>query len=249
VDSTGDGVVQVAYLHDENVSHSWVESMRGMWEYDLPHGRIARKPLNLRCMHHIAHSRNYAARLFLDNTDHEWLFFVDTDMGFEPDAVHRLLEAADPVERPVIGGLCFAYMIDGYDGMGGHRFTIVPTMYRIGESDKGEPAFCYYGDYVDDTVTPVAATGGAFLLIHRTVLEKLRAEHGDHWFDQFYDRAGDIVGEDIAFCGRVLKAGMIPVVHTGVKTTHHKEIWLSEADYVAQKMTTVTIADWPAETT
>lgn len=232
-----DGVVQIAYLHREQVSHSWADSMRRMWEYDLDHGRIARKPLNLRCgAGMVSHTRNYGARLFLDKTEHEWLFWCDTDMGFEPDAVHRLLAVADPVERPVVGGLCFAFMEAAYDGMGGWRRTIVPTMYKIGtQQDSGEPSFCYYGDYEPDTVTQVAATGGAFILIHRSVLEKLRAEHGDHWYDMVYDRAGDIVGEDIAFCGRVLKAGIVPVVHTGVQTTHHKEVWLGEMDYILQQ--------------
>lgn len=250
------GTVQPAYLHDEHVSHSWHLSMQALLDYDLEHGnRISRKPLNIRARHLIAHNRNFAARLFLDKTDHEWLWFVDTDMGFEPDSVHHLLEVADPVTHPVVGALCFAQMIDSYDGMHGHRFTIVPTMYRIGHTEKGEPSFCYYGDYTDGEVAPVAATGGAFMLIHRTVLEKLRAElatqhprgDGDHWFDQLYDQAGDMVGEDIAFCARV-GALKIPMhVHTGVKTSHHKEVWLSEMDYVLQKMQTITIADWDDE--
>lgn len=229
------GTVQVAYLHNENVSHSWVESMRQMWEYDLQHGRLARKPLNLRCgAGLVAQIRNYGARLFLDKTPHEWLLYVDTDMGFAADSVHRLLEVADPVERPVVGALCFAMMEAAYDGMGGWRRTIVPTMYKMGTDSNGEPRFCYYGDYDEDTVTQVAGTGAAFILIHRTALEKLRANHGDHWFDMVYDSAGDIVGEDISFCGRLLKAGIVPVVHTGVKTTHHKEIWVGELDYILQ---------------
>jgi cephalosporin hydroxylase len=237
-----DGVVQVAYLHNERVSHSWVESMRAMLEYDLAHGRIARKPLNLRCgAGMVAQTRNYGARLFLDKTDHEWLLYVDTDMGFAPDSAHRLLAVADPAERPVVGALCFAFMEAAYDGMGGWRRTIVPTMYKMGTDSKGAPSFCYYGDYPADTVTEVAATGGAFILIHRSALEKLRAEHGDHWFDQIYDHAGDIVGEDIAFCGRLLKAGIIPAVHTGVKTTHHKEVWLAEDDYEVQRAVTVEV--------
>lgn len=239
--SSGNGTVQIAYLHDEHVSHSWAESMRAMWAYDEEHGgrRLARRPLNMRAHHHLAHVRNFAARLFLDRTPHEWLLFVDTDMGFEPDAVHRLLAAADPAARPVVGALCFAYMIDAADGMNGHRFTIVPTMYRLGETAEGRASFCYFGDYVDDEVTPVAATGGAFLLIHRSVLDKLRAEWGEHWFDQLYDGDGDIIGEDIAFCARALRAGVVPHVHTGVKTTHHKEMWLAESDYEAQRAVTV----------
>jgi cephalosporin hydroxylase len=255
---SGDGVVQVAYLHNEHVSHSWHESMRAMLDYDLhraaadgadlaaaiEHGyRIARKPLNLRCGSGIlAHIRNYATRLFLDKTDHEWLLMIDTDMGWPCNAVHRLLdEAADPVKRPVVGALCFAAMEAAYDGMGGWRRTIVPTMYKIGKSseDDQHPSFCYFGDYPDDTVTEVAGTGAAFLLMHRSVLDKLRAEYGNHWFDMLYDHADDIVGEDIAFCGRLLKAGIVPVVHTGVKTTHHKEVWLSELDYVLQEAVTL----------
>jgi cephalosporin hydroxylase len=239
---TGDGIVQVAYLHNEHVSHSWVESMRRMRKHDQAAGcRIAGDPLNLRCgAGMVAQTRNYGARLFLDKTAHEWLLWIDTDMGFEADAVHRLLDVADPAQRPVVGALCFAFMESAYDGMGGWRRTIVPTMYKLGTTvDTGQASFCYYGEYPDDTVVQVAATGGAFLLVHRSVLEKLRAEHGDHWFDQLYDHAGDVIGEDIAFCGRVLNAGVIPVVHTGVKTTHHKEVWLSEGDYMLQQAVTV----------
>ena len=248
---TGDGMVQVAYLHNEHVSHSWHESLRQVWEYDLAKAqhdgydlasaaaagyRVARKPLNLRCGSAVvAHVRNFACRLFLDKTQHEWMLFIDTDMGFAGDAVHRLLAAADPVERPVVGALCFAVMESGSDGMAGWRRTIVPTMYKMGKTTEDQPSFCYYGDYEDGAVLPVAGTGGAFLLMHRSALEKVRAEVGDHWFDMMYDAAGDIVGEDVAFCGRLLRSGVVPHVATGVKTTHHKEVWIGEQDYLMQE--------------
>lgn len=256
----GNGMVQVAYLHPEDVSHSWAYSMRAMRDYDLARAaadgadlaravedgyRIARKPLNLRCgAGMVAHTRNYGVRLFLDWTPHEWLLFIDTDMGFAPDAAHQLLAVADPATRPVVGALCFAMMEAAHDGMGGFTRTIVPTMYKLGTAEEtGQGSFCYYGDYPVDEVVPVAGTGGAFLLIHRGALEKLRVEYADHWFDMMYDQVGDIVGEDIAFCGRLLKAGIIPAVHTGVKTTHHKSVWVSEMDYVAQQSVTVQIPD------
>lgn len=238
-DTTGDGIVQIAYLHPEHVSHSWHDSMRRMHDFDrtLPQPRIEPRPLNIRCGSGalIVRNRNFAVTLFLDKTPHEWLLFVDTDMGFEPDAVHRLLEVADPVSAPFVGALCFALMESEYDGLGGHRFTIVPTLYKIGNViETGHARLCYYGDYPQDTVVQVAATGAAFILVHRSALEALREKHGDKWFDQVVDEDGDVVGEDFSFCVRLGAAGFPMFVHTGVKTNHHKEIWLSEEDYLRQ---------------
>ena len=241
--TTGDGVVQIAYLHSEHVSHSWVESMRRMWEYDRrTKSRIARDPLNIRCSTgRLVPSRNYAAKLFLDKLDHEWLFFVDTDMGFEPDMVDRLLDVADPVRRPVVGALCFAVMEREFDGMGGFRHQFAPTLFKIGHTLDGHEAFTYYGSYPADTVCQVAATGAAALLIHRSALETLRKEHGDHWFDQMYASNGAMVGEDFGLCLRLGAAGIPINVHTGVKTTHHKEIWVSEEDYQVQQAVTIEV--------
>lgn len=238
-DSTGDGIVQIAYLHPEHVSHSWHDSMRRMLAFDagLDRPRIEPRPLNIRCGSGalVVRNRNFAVTLFLDKTDHEWLLFVDTDMGFEPDAVHRLLEVADPTQRPFVGALCFALMESQYDGLGGHRFTIVPTLYKIGNVvETGHARLCYFGDYPQDTVVQVAATGAAFILVHRSALEVLRKQHGDIWFNQVVDEDGDVVGEDFSFCLRLGAAGFPMFVHTGVKTNHHKEIWLSEEDYLRQ---------------
>ena len=245
---TGDGIVQIAYLHGDQVSHSWHDSMRRVMDYDRPPkqlagerpraglNRIAEKPLNLKCGSGVllASTRNYAVKLFLDNTEHEWMLFVDTDMGFASDAVHKLLASADPVERPMVGALCFAVMTAGYDGMGGWRQAIVPTMYKIGLSDQtGNPSFCFYGPYERNAMVPVAATGAAFLLIHRSVLNLMRDKYGDEWFSQMRDDVGDTVGEDITFCLRARAAGIPIFVNTGVGTTHHKQTWVGEEDYLS----------------
>lgn len=246
----GPGTVQPAFLHSNDVAYSWHESMRGVLDYDLDSGRprIARKPLNIRTnTGRLVQSRNLAVRLFLDRTDHEWLWFTDTDMGFAPDTVERLLEAADPIERPIVGALCFALMEQSYDGMGGMRFAITPTMYTMGHNTEGHATFAFYGPYPDETVVPVAGTGAACILIHRSVLEKLRQLHGDTWFSQIADSKGDVIGEDLSFCARASAAGLPIHVHTGVKTTHHKQWWISEQDYMQNPLIRVdeTPADLP----
>jgi hypothetical protein len=236
VDATGDGIVQIAYLHGKNVSHSFTESLRRLHAHDRAgFNRIREEPLNIYCSTgRIVPSRNYAVRLFLDETPHEWLFMVDTDMGFAPDTVERLIQAAHPTDRPFVGALCFGVFDGGYDDMGGMRSKIAPTLYRIGHTTEGHATFCTFGDYPADTMVQVAATGAACFLIHRGALEKLRAEHGDHWFDQVYNEDGVLVGEDFSLCLRLGAAGIPMFVHTGIKTSHNKELWISEEDYRRQ---------------
>lgn len=233
-----EGPVQIAYLYRDDVSYSWHESMWEMFAYDRAHGRHLRgRRLAIRT-HPIrmVQSRNLVVKAFLDETDAEWLFWVDTDMGWRPDALDRLLAAADPVKAPLVGGLCFGLWPTGYDGMGGLRFDVRPTLFRIAARvNDGAPVFSPMPTYPADTVVQVHATGCAFVLIHRSVLEKVRAEHGDHWYDQVVDGDGEVLGEDISFCLRADALGLPMFVDTGTPTTHHKHLWIGEEDFWQQR--------------
>lgn len=232
---TGNGQVQVAYLHPPRVSHSWHVSMTGMLMHDLAHdarmigtgGPLMKNSTSGA----LVQDRNWCTARFLDHTPHEWLLFIDCDMGFAPDSLDRLLEVADPATRPVVGALCFILEDVALDGMGGRRMTAAPTLYQLARKPSGEVSMVMRKHYPPDTVLPVAGTGAAFLLIHRTALEKLRAEWGDHWFDEIRTARDERVGEDLAFCGRLGAAGIPIHVHTGVRTTHHKDVWVGVEDY------------------
>lgn len=233
-----DGLVQVAYLHSDDVSYSFMDSMRRLEKFDREaFGRLDRTKghINLLCgSGQLVLKRNYAVKLFLDGTPHEWLWMVDTDMGFAPDTVERLIDAAHPVDRPVVGALCFTLTDTAYDGMGGLRVQLIPTVYRMGYTRDGHASFCHFGEYPPNTMIQVATTGAACILLHRSVLERVRAEHGDHWFDQMYNEDGELVGEDFALCLRLGALGVPIFVHSGVQTTHKKSLWLSEEDYRQQ---------------
>jgi hypothetical protein len=87
-------------------------------------------------------------------------------------------------------------------------------------------------DYPVNTVVDVAATGSACILIHRAVFETIRDEMGDTWYDPIPNPyVGGMHGEDISFCLRAAKLGFQTHVHTGVRTSHLKHLWLSEVDY------------------
>lgn len=185
----------------------------------------------------LAEQRNRAAAFLLDESEADWLLFIDSDMGFDEDAVYRLLDAADPDERPVVGALCFGLKKVRTDMRGGWVTEPFPTLYDWRPNPITERfGFRLRFDYAENTVTQVAATGAAFLLIHRTALDKLRAEHGDHWFDRGrMDTDEGLMGEDISFCARLGRAGIPIFVHTGVSTTHLKPVWVDEDFYLAQR--------------
>lgn len=229
------GTVQVAYMHSGQVSHSWHQSMMNMIAYDKSVGLdvIVSAPMAVHCSgpNSLVEGRNMAVQHFLDKTDSEWLFFVDTDMGFQPEAMESLLLAAHPVDRPVVGGLCFALKHTAPDGKGGFRVMPVPTLFMWAKNPKQGYGFANRFIYPPEAMVQVAGTGAAFLLIHRSVVEEIRAEMGDTWFNFVQYDDGTQISEDLSFCYRVGQVRRDIFVHTGVKITHHKEFWLSENDY------------------
>lgn len=185
----------------------------------------------------IVAGRNEIAAQFLDATECEWLFMVDSDMGFAPDTVERLVEAAHKYDRPVMGGLCFALRRDSAGPLYATRYVTVPTIYNFVETDS-EAGFQSICTYPRDEVTVVGATGAACLLVHRRALFKVREKYGPHWFDPIPNPKGSTAfSEDLSFCVR-LAACDVPIhVHTGVKTSHYKGgIYLDEDLYDAQRV-------------
>lgn len=188
----------------------------------------------------VAGGRNDIARDFLDATDGEWLWMVDTDMGFAPDTVDRLVESADPQLRPVMGGLCFAIKRQARGDLWAERYRIAPTVYEY--LDLGdEVGFRPILDYQRDQVVQVAGTGAACLLMHRSALEVVRERYGDAWFDPIVHPTGAkgrprTFSEDLSLCIRLASVDIPVHVDTSVKTTHHKGgLFLDETTFDQQR--------------
>lgn len=236
------GSVVVGYLDPGTWSACFGLSYRDLIMHDmLASHRIVReggKELRQLCgTGGIVSGRNKVAAEFLDSTDGEWLFCIDTDMGFAPDTVDRLVSYGDKYKRPVLGGLAFKLSRKRDRGdFHAERFGVEPTLYEYVELED-ELGFRPMLDYPRDQVVRVAGTGAAVLLIHRSALEKMRARFGDSWFDTITHptalRGGPrTFSEDLSFCVR-LQALDVPVhVHTGVKTCHDKGgVFLDEHEY------------------
>lgn len=209
-----------------------------LFAYDLAHHQHVVNgggPAMFRCgPGGLVEARNDVVAHFLDGSVAEWLWFVDSDMGFAPDTVDRLIEVADPVERPVVGALCFGQRETAPDGLQGWSTRMFPTLYEWARKPDGETGFHVRRDYPVNTVVPVAGTGAACLLVHRSVCQQIRERWGDEWFTRTRYPSGQLVSEDLSFCYRVGLLGLPVLVHTGVRTNHHKPVWLSELDYWRQ---------------
>lgn len=180
-------------------------------------------------------ARNDVAAAFLAS-ESDWLLWIDSDMGFEPESAYRLLAVADPVERPIVGGLCFVNREVAHDGMFGFRTQPLPTIYDWVEDADGTPRFLSMPLYPVNTLLRVRATGSAFVLIHRSVFERMAAAAVESArfgapYDQVRGPDGKLLGEDVSFCVRAGELEIPIHVHTGVRTTHFKHRWLGETDH------------------
>lgn len=220
------GKVSVGFLHPGKVSTCFMYSMRELSFYDAmmyqrfqhPQGEMGK----LCGSGGIPDGRNEIAKAMLDQSEAEWLFMVDSDMDFQPDIVERLIDAAHAIERPVVGALAFAHKTNGPASGYGLRYRCIPTLYDWYEDDN-DAGFISRENYERDTLTQVAATGSACILIHRLALEAVREKYGDVWYDPIrHPKRPTPFSEDLSFCIRVAACGIQPYVHTGIKTGHDK---------------------------
>jgi GT2 family glycosyltransferase len=170
----------------------------------------------------ISTPRNLVTDDFLRRQRAPWLLMVDTDMVWAPDALDRLIAAADVRERPIVGGLCYS------PAAGETR----PVMYELIRKDSGELAFAHWETWPEDACVRVSATGTGFLLMHRAALEKVAACSKDvaaPWFRESPVGAPlSLMGEDMTFCLRAGAAGIPVHVHTGVSVGHMKPVMLGK---------------------
>lgn len=227
----------IAYIHPGQVSAYFLESMQTTYLADVAacdRGGRRRRIVNIMqewSSANVSAARNTVTARFLDArtpdgaTVGDWLLWVDSDMQWEPEAVELLMQAADPDERPIVGGLCF--------GMAKGR--LVPTIYQFGHED-GDLVTYRVEDYECDAVVRCAATGAAFILIHRRVLDAMRDAKFNEAFPWFQEvQIGHRpVGEDIAFCLRAAQLGFPIYVDTRAKVGHHKSHLLTERLFLAQ---------------
>jgi hypothetical protein len=196
--------VQIAYAHNGNLRFEFHIAVMNMTKHEAMNGRELGEVAAGGS--YIVQNRNVLCSKFLES-DSEWMLMMDTDMVFPPDMIERMLKYADPVERPILSALYFTSLYGKW----------LPVW--LVEDDAGLPI--PFIDIELGEVYELHSTGMGFIMIHRTVLEKMLAEATDPWPWYAHDilEDGQHAGEDVTFCVRARNLGYkihglaYPLVH------------------------------------
>lgn len=177
----------------------------------------------------IGRQRQTAFDVWHTKTNFDWLLWVDSDIVLTNEALKLVWQSAHPVERPVVSG---TYFISKQ--MESSIMQPFPAVFMAHEDDK------YLMSYVHplpfNQLLKVDYAGFGFLLMHRSVADKMRKHHGDgSFFIESMDEANNdkdtFIGEDIQFFMKMKEAGIPLHVHTGATVKHMKRFSFDEEFY------------------
>jgi GT2 family glycosyltransferase len=195
----------IAYVHGSMVHAPFMASVVGAI-------RLGRYSVLARMSGpNISVSRNMLVEDFLA-TDRTWLFMVDTDVVFKPDAIERLVDGG----HSIVSGLI--YVDDD---------PPFPMAYRrLADLAVGMPLFMAVRELVvDGSCVEVDAVGAGCLLVHRDVYRDIETKmpyRAAQWFQETAI-GPNLIGEDMSFCDRAAQLGHSIWVDTNVRMGHMKQ--------------------------
>ena len=140
----------------------------------------------------------------------EWLFFLDSDVIAPPNAIERLMSYG----LPIVAGM--------YYMRGPRQGVLHPCCWKKkkeGEEGDTKEQYVPITEFGFGTLLEVDAVGAGCLLIHRSVLEKMK-EKGIKYFEYTSDHKGSGMGEDFDFCHKVKQLGYKVMVDPTVMCEH-----------------------------
>lgn len=205
--------VSLGYTHTGIVHHNFARSLYLFILHDLAERRLVvsgagQGTIMAFSSAYIPQARNDMITHFLAGKQ-EWLWMLDYDIDFDPNTLYYLIDTALEMEVDIIGAL---YWTQGQNG-------IVPIFYDKEENDLYRPRQTWtVGDVIKCDNVGMGCT-----LIHRHVLESMRAAYEGPWHWCDHDKGGgEVYGEDITFSRRAQKLGFDIYGHTGVQVAHKK---------------------------
>lgn len=174
----------------------------------------------------IGRQRETAFDTWHKKTDFDWCLWVDSDIVLTNDALKKVWSSVHVTERPVVSGTYFISK-----EMERSVMQPYPALFDAHEDDK------YMMRYIHplpiDKLIPVDYAGFGFLLMHRSVADKMREFHGNKplFLETSDGDDGKFIGEDIQFFMKMKEAGIPLYAHTGATVKHMKRFAYDEDYY------------------
>jgi hypothetical protein len=175
----------------------------------------------------IARQREKVISYWYEQNKSDWLLWVDSDIVISVDKFKLLWESKDAKERPIVTGVYFTT-----DTPEDPLMIPMPTVYNFAEED-GVFGIQRMHPLPDNELVKVGAAGMGFVLMHRSVVERIREVLPDV---PFFTEAGmnkTFIGEDIYFYALCDKAQVPVWCHTGATVPHMKRFSFDEHYYKA----------------
>jgi hypothetical protein len=218
----------------ESVSIAWCDNgmvdgkfMQGVTDVLLKSGIDFKSTLRSQG-NQIARQRETVINYWFDKTDTEWLLWVDSDVVISPDTFKLLWSNKDAKERPIVTGVYFTT-----DTPEEPLMVPMPTVFNFADDGNGGFGIVRIHPLPESKLIQVGAAGMGFVLMHRSVVEKIRTAVPDSPLFMEMGRGAKFIGEDIYFFALCDKADIPVFCHTAATAPHMKRFSFDEHYYKA----------------
>ena len=163
----------------------------------------------------IARQRQSLIDYWYDNMNSDWLMWIDSDIVMTMDAFKIVWDSADKMNKPVVTGVYFVSSENEQSLM-----EPVPAIYMDTDNQYRTRAI---HPMPQNQLIPVDVAGFGFVLMHRSVVPKVREVAGEFSvFGENQQAADKFISEDVSFFRKLKKAGIQAYAHTGAQVQHLK---------------------------
>jgi hypothetical protein len=221
-------------MAQETVSIAWCDNgmvdgkfMQGVCDVMLKSGVEFKSTLRSQG-NQIARQRETVITYWYDKTDTEWLLWVDSDVVISPEKFKLLWDNKDAKERPILTGVYFTT-----DTPEEPLMIPMPTVFNFTDGEDGGFGLSRVHPLPKNELIKVDAAGMGFVLMHRSVVERIRAVLPDAQLFMEMGRGAKFIGEDIYFFALCNQVEIPLYCHTGATAPHMKRFSFDEHYYQA----------------
>ena len=166
----------------------------------------------------IGRQRQEAFDYWYKQTEYDWILWIDSDIVVTDDALRKVWSSVDKLTRPVVAGTYFISKQNEQTLM-----SPFPALFNFTDDYY---TIQYLHPLPTDKLVEVDAAGFGFVLMHRSVADRMRAHHGDIPFFNETGIGKQFISEDINFFRRMREAEIPLHAHTGAHVAHMKRFSL-----------------------